>query len=538
MIKIIFTLTIIIYIFTLWNVNAFLWESNWLDLYKNIEKGMADLKLKNFEYEVSRWWKDISEEVNKVLKYNFVNECIKPWLTIKDFELIASWNTDILIKNLKKEEWCYYNSSIDIKTLNSIMSTMTTMNLVYKQKANNKSDDIYKISRIWLYSDWNLDNSSFDLISDIEEIDKIIFTEPIPYNWEEIWNFDSAFWNFLAWNNTRIRAPLVTTKFLQNQNNSLNNNVFLWNNNNLANNPNISPLQTNNNNKYVCSQSNQSSWFGTNALNFLIPNTSSWSSLLNTRNILNNPWVSWTWILTNTWILSWTWKVLAKNKKNFNVNTLNTSWNWPCNTFFCIKIDYQTYSTNLLWWWNTFSIESYMNTSNGHLKKFSWTSLVQSRMSVNQFQLWLKNLQLADIFHMWVMIILKSPPILKDNTRKPWEYKKRLRKYYKNNGKDYDKQNSLSLYFDKQKEKKTVNNSAELPILTVKQKDAYLKNKQALERKQNKLVENEFDHKILYEDMDIFYEKFIPLESFTTNILNYSDNASTIIKAMNDKDSN
>ncbi len=536
MIKIIFTLTII-YIFTLWSVNAFLWQDSWLNLYNDIEKWMADLKLKNFEYEISGWWKDISAEVNKVLKYNFVNECIKPWLTIKDFELIVYSNDiDILIKNLKEEKWCYYNKSIDIKTLNSIMSIITTMNLVYKQKANNKSDDIYKISRIWIYSDWNLDNSSFDLMSDIEEIDKIIFTEPIPYNWEEIWNFDSVFWNFLAWNNTRIRAPLVTTKFLQYQNNNLNNNIFWWSINNLANNPNISPLQTNNTSKYVCSQGNQNSWFNTGTLKFLIPNTSSWNNLLNTWNIWNNPWINWT--LTNTWILSWTWNNLTKNKKKFNVNTLNTSWNWPCNTFFCIKIDFQTYSTNLLWWWKTFSIESYMNTSNGHLYKFLWTSLGQSKMTVNFWELGLKNLQLADMFHMWVMIIKKSPPILKDDKRKPWEYKKRLRKYYKNNGKNYDKQNSLSLYFDKQKEKKTVNNSAELPILTVKQKDAYLKNKQALARKQNKLVENEFDHKILYEDMGIFYEKFIPLESFTTNILNYSDNASTIIKAMNDKPSN
>jgi len=212
MLKIIFTLTII-YIFTLWSTYAFLWQDSWLNLYNDIEKWMKELKKKNFEYEISWWWKDISAEVNKVLKNNDIKECIKPGLTLKDFKLISEWYISTLKENLKTTKWCNYKDTIDISTLNAISRQISTMNLVYEQKANEKSNDIYKISRIWIYSDWDLDNSSFDLMSDLEEIDKIIFTKEIPYNWEAISNIDKNFATFLAWNNPKIPKPLVGAQF-------------------------------------------------------------------------------------------------------------------------------------------------------------------------------------------------------------------------------------------------------------------------------------------------------------------------------------
>jgi len=522
MFRIVFTLTLIIYIFTLWNVNAFLWQWSWLNLYNDIEKWMDDLTLKNFKYEISWWWESISKEINKNLKNTGKPECIKEWLSIDDYKLITQWDTSALVKNLKTTKGCFYKWKIDTKTLNDLMSTITIMDLAYKQKATNKSDDIYKISRIGIYSDWDLNNSSFDLISDIEEIDKIIFTKEIPYNWEDITNTDNNFSNFLKWNlNQNNNIPKDNTNI--NNNNIITN--FSWS---TITNPYLSPLSTSTNNKYVCSVNNQNSWLSESTLNSLLPNTYSWN-LINTwnnQNILS----SWS---TNTWNINSSWANIPFNQINDNSSS------WPCNTFFCIKIDFVTHSQNLFAWWNSLSIENYINITNWHFKKMSWTDLSQARMTVNTWELGLKNLNLADMFHMWIIITSRNPPVIKDNKRKPDEYLKRLRKYYKNHYDwDYDRRNSLPIYKWEANERKSVSDSAQLPIITVAKRDKYLKNRQALENKQNKLVQDEFDHKILYEDMNIFYEKFIPLESFTKNILNYTNKAHLNIKWINDKPSN
>ncbi|MDR0771825.1 MAG: hypothetical protein LBF15_01910 [Candidatus Peribacteria bacterium] len=45
------------------------------------------------------------------------------------------------------------------------------------------------------------------------------------------------------------------------------------------------------------------------------------------------------------------------------------------------------------------SIEDIIARSNEHLKIFAGTSLVQSKMTTNNFQLGLKDLNLPDIFH-------------------------------------------------------------------------------------------------------------------------------------------
>ncbi|USN58544.1 MAG: hypothetical protein H6767_10060 [Candidatus Peribacteria bacterium] len=61
------------------------------------------------------------------------------------------------------------------------MGTLVSIHNLTKQKAEQKSDEMYKISRIGLYADGNTDNSSFDLIKDLQDIDAVIFTEELDY---------------------------------------------------------------------------------------------------------------------------------------------------------------------------------------------------------------------------------------------------------------------------------------------------------------------------------------------------------------------
>ncbi|MDQ7023643.1 MAG: hypothetical protein Q9M97_09200, partial [Candidatus Gracilibacteria bacterium] len=78
-----------------------------------------------------------------------------------------------------------------------------------------------------------------------------------------------------------------------------------------------------------------------------------------------------------------------------------------CETFFCITIEYLTHDGNLLIGGTTRSIESIMERSNNHLKKFANSSLVQSKMTTNNFELGLRDLNLSDIFSMPIVIIKK-----------------------------------------------------------------------------------------------------------------------------------
>lgn len=49
---------------------------------------------------------------------------------------------------------------------------------------------MYQIANVWIFSDWDIENSWFDLINDIEEIDSIIFASKEEYEWSYDNNFN------------------------------------------------------------------------------------------------------------------------------------------------------------------------------------------------------------------------------------------------------------------------------------------------------------------------------------------------------------
>ncbi|HIE44937.1 MAG TPA: hypothetical protein EYP87_01890 [Flavobacteriaceae bacterium] len=58
------------------------------------------------------------------------------------------------------------------------------------------------------------------------------------------------------------------------------------------------------------------------------------------------------------------------------------------------------------------SIQSIVEKSNEHLKKFANSSLIQSKMTTNNFELGLRDLNLSDIFSFGLVVTKKTPPIL------------------------------------------------------------------------------------------------------------------------------
>ena len=410
-----------------------------------------------------------------------------------------------------------------------------------------ESKTISSISRIWLYSDWNMENSSFDLMYDLEQIDEIIFNKKGTYRWEMIWDDNRDFESLLRWEEIEVlqneeedeeeviqyfslddaevvpEESFVSTEDINIDNSS----------------PNISlpSISSDDASAYLCVDENETSWFSQATLDALLVNINNNDSDDNSNDYINN----WDWNNSsnqdnsNEWTEDDIWETEMEITPWDKYELANDNDDWPCNEFFCITIDFITSNQKLLAWWNSYSIESFINTSNGHLKKFSATSLVQSQMTTNNFELWLSNLNLADSFHMWIVLVKKTPPLLK--VEKEWvdageKFKERLREYYKNNSLEYDKRNSLQVFKDTQNEQKLLNMSWERPISTVPYNNNKLLNKQALDKDKNRLLSKEVDKKILHEDMDKFYQNFIGIESFTKNIFDYTKNVSAIIKWM------
>ncbi len=522
-------------------VSAFLWESSSIDLYKDIELWMQDIELKNFEYEIKWWWNDISKELNRVLVINELWECIVDGISSSDIKKIAEWSVSTLYNNVKSDnpdciDWWW---DFNIKNIDEIMSVIREAYYETIKKSDEKSDAIYKISSIWIYSDWDVNNSSFDLIHDMQEIARIIFSEEIKYEWELLSDNNLDFRDFLLWNSNPIN-PISNDRTNYNWNNTINNDNqnTSWNDtidNSLSNNSISFDFLNDNSISYACVDNESSSWLSSATLEALTKNT-----LEDDSNIIN----------TNSTGSSDTSINIISGKESNNQSSFNDSdsyisrWyarvndDWPCNQFFCITVNLKTYTENLKWW-QSYSIESFLNTSNSHLKKFSSTSLVQSNMTTNTFEIGLSDLNLADSFHMWMLIVKKAPPNLQlaNSNADTWiseneKYKEILREYYKNMWLNYDKKNSLEYYFSKQEEYKTIEMSAERSIIAAEVNDSFIKNLELENKKKNEILKMKTDKEIVSDDMKNFERKFILLEWFTSSVYDYSQNALWIITKM------
>ena len=197
------------------------------------------------------------------------------------------------------------------------------------------------------------------------------------------------------------------------------------------------------------------------------------------------------------------------------------------------------YNQNLLWGWFTNSIQRLIERSNWHLKKFTNTSLVQSRMSTNNFQIWLKDLKLPDLFNVWFIVDKKAPPIMnlnwwKELNEKPsWEKisKTLIKEYFKNYWLEYDRINDLDIYNKQECEIASVINSAEEQITKSPIKNTACENLEYKE-KLNEIISNNIDSAILADDLKEFDNQFIELAWFLANFPQYSKEINIIISKM------
>lgn len=515
--------------------NAYFWSASSTDLYRNIDSGLYNLEDKMLWYELN-WWDSktgIIKEINKLAQYNDIQVCLDESINIskEKFIEITQWEKlEDLSKYLSKE--CYDDKN---KTYpNNVLKNYIYLFQKYLSDSRflveQKTKKINSISSIWLFSDWISENSWFDLITDIEEIDKIIFSENTEYrpSWEneDIWDFMDFLDNY---NNSDLLDD-----YEEENDDTDNIDVDDSSDDNLTN-DSLSYYQndlSNSSSNYVCSNNLKNSWLNTksllNVLNIL--NKKSTNSPKSTQENLSQIEDYEDWTEKYHWYYdvddpSWDYSEVTDNSE------------WPCEDFFCINIEFIMYNHWLFWWSEeSMSIESIIKRSNQHLSKFVSSSLIPAKMSTNLFELWLQHLDLTEIFHMWVQISKKPIPLLNiksedEDDETQFSSKHILERYYKENWLDYNKRNSIVLFESINQDKQNSNNAIWLPNETViKNFKEY--NLYKVENNNSNILNKIIEKSTSYWITQNFEEQFIELWKFSVSINDYVENLHSIITKM------
>ncbi len=498
--------------------NAFFWSPSSLDLYKNIDKWIktTEDKLLNFELE---WWKKetgISAEINHLAQINNIKPCLDEtlYIGVDEFHYIINYENIQSLTSFFSDD-CKQDWNFKAELVQDYLKLFKKHKTNSIETSEKKAERIYKLSSSSTYTDWTLENSPFDLIIDIENIDKIIFASKTDYEWEE--NIDlwesvnemledlSKSMDDLKYDNEKQREKIEKT---------LNNN-----------NDDGTILDTET--QYNCPEDSDNNWLSSATNNFLL------KDLQNDLNSDTSP--------PPSNITYWSWS--TKKSKNNNIwdsySEVNDNWEWPCDWFFCIIIEFVMYNHSLFGWSDNITIEYLLNRSNNHLKKFASTSLIPANMSIANFELNLTNLDLPDMFHLGFQVTTKPIPILnlekedKDEDNNTLDSNDMLEKYYKSYWLNYERRNDLSLLRNLEQNKQITLTSEQLLIQDAIERQKELRQNFINKEKHNSsYISKEVDKKVSYGIMQDFEKQFSELSRFTESFYNYIRDITPVIKGM------
>ncbi|MDD2870669.1 MAG: hypothetical protein PHS49_01655 [Candidatus Gracilibacteria bacterium] len=517
------------------NGNAFFGGGNELDLFKNIDSGIDELENKMMIYEANGGLKKtgISKEINELGGINNLKKCLDDSKDISqsDFEKIALDGNISTLSNYMSSD-CSKDGDMSNENIKNYISLFKKHYSNSKNTAQSKSDKIYNISKIGLFSDGIIENSGFDLITDIEDIDKIIFASKTDYYGEPdvdlgqsinglLTSISEAGHNIM---NLGTEAPIEK---------DLNKYKPYIYKPNILNNENQEYINETENN-YVCSI--DQSGLNKGNLNSIFTDI---NKIKNKKSITDNEKLEFHYpdytldtdsIYNDTSSRSDPNSIAGYSKVRDNST-------WPCESFFCINIDFIMYQHNLFGGSDNMTVEYLLNRSNEHLSKFAASSLIPAKMSTNLFEIGLKDLNLPDIFHMAMQVSTKPIPLLRlekqdkqDETQ--FASKNLLEKYYELNGLDYKRRNDLVLLKSNEQAKQSVLNSQEYTNINAVEKNEEYQQHLVNQKKGIKTIRKAIEKEVSYGVLDTFVEQYTELDKFTLSIYNYVEDIHTIIGKM------
>jgi len=554
---------------------------------------------------VGEEWENITDRINELIErknevWNFWLPCLfkKDTLTME------------MIYDIKDGTFVRYYDIIDIwpdcETLNPEMiwkyqQIITKYLNESKISAQRMSINNKKIDSISSYIDWSLKTSPFDLLVDIDEINKVIFSSEIIYPWNDPqFNTYDKSWNKVS-NNPNQKSNLSpynkkynwapNPKLKKILDNLLSIWVTVWDQN-IVNNSWINEICSTSDSQIVNNiinfnnnlQNIPSCWTAHN-FSFWKNETSFWEKTL----------CSWNWVIVKGWIpdfpdvwetvewickkgeleiwciaersenTEWWKKIISDNiekeiniaksevNKKLNKSECDGMWNisiWYKNDsgWFtldsCLTIEFLLYNQSLLWssWPARIrfkTIEGFLDASIEHLWKFVNRSLIQSELSINNFELWLKNFNFPDLFNVNIQIVKKPTPIKNfQNTtqNKPNDdlnYENMMEELFNDLWLFYREINNIDKFLNRDSEfflmwkvawasiPEAIENLSDINRLT---KDFNIK---------SAIREESLLNKIDNDTLKDFNLKLTELERFTNYLIQYSNDIKEIIKLMN-----
>jgi hypothetical protein len=487
------------------STSAFLGEDLGLDLYKQIDEWFESLEIKQYEYELTGQWET---DINEVLKPIFADHGLDCDIAnSQDIERMLADNNVWMIVERCVGEWNPVPSTL----IEEVINTLNYIKNTFKERAETKSRKTYEIARIWLYSDGNIENSPFDLITDMQEIDRIIFSEELEYNGvekdksadEELDDFLQEDKDYLYEDEEDEEDPLeeedddeITIDDIESI---------------------VSIIDDLDYHSYVCEPGSEWSWLddiiideiidGIEWTGWYIPNPTYWTY---PGTVITND-ASWGWPFPG-------WRTLTGTY-------IPVTDSWECDSFFCIEIEFQKSNYGLAGW-ETMTIETVLKRAAKHLEKPANASLTQRKQTTNNFELGSIIKDLAGMFRGFgIEVSYKPIPILdlegKNDDLVEWdlfEIKNLLRKYYKNSGLDYERRNDLHNFSSKSEEEKVIETAGGMRIPYSEDRINELEKFQTALRENNRIVSLAVDKTILQDDMKQFATQFAELERFVAAI--------------------
>ncbi len=504
--------------------NALLWEDLGLDMYKKIDEGLEKLEKKQYEYELSGQWEaPIWDVIGPILASRWLVCDIR---TTEDMETIL-WNTQessvgfIVERCNTTQEW-----GTQTNLVAQVQKAIAYTKSSFLVRAQEKTQASYDIGRIGLYSDGNIENSPFDLIFDIQEIDRVIFSEEIEYNGvEQDSSSDKKLDDFMKEDKSYLYqddVPLDDGDFTglpdANTWNTWESPVILL--------PQIRDHQ------YMCPVNN--SWFI----------QADFEELYNSINWIGGAsYVS----STNTWVYpdgslsngtSWGGPFPGPGPE-WNYTQVRDD--WPCgpDEIICIIIEMQK-STYWLAWGTTSSIEKILTKVAEYLEKPANASLTQRKMTTNNFELGsiISNLPWM-LRGFWIEVSTKPLPILDLESENEWLLawskeivSNKICKYYKNAGLDCKRKNDVDVFEWSEFEQKILITSAWMPTNSVEvRNNERLKFQDAL-KDRNRTLYAESNRALLSDNMKKFEKQFSELELFLSSFQDFCNSLAWIVWEM------
>ncbi len=333
--------------------------------------GFGEALSTDFYSQIERW--------NYTIQQKLINTRLKEYKDTNDFISKCGINTKMkpgvpLSKILDDNGTVLagITSSVDAKNLttDALIVLLRCINDTYagvQASAVKQGEDMRKIASIGIYTDGTTDNSDYDIISDIAKIDGIIFTEKIPYNGTK--NIGKLSLFDLLSNNVPLLNPPA---------NALPNMTYANSFSGLSTASGSTPITVN------FGENLATWWCGTSdPIPFSNPDGSLLSEIASlttygAQDIGSN----------------WVWGMYANR-----VNPIATPRSRPttpekadffhspnCASFFCIDIKMIPGTMNLLWWGNSYAIESLLNKRYKEINEISQFDLTAKHMSTNFFE--------------------------------------------------------------------------------------------------------------------------------------------------------